>query len=339
MAGQNRTIYASISAMLDRNSGTEARDAVSEVLLGMRLRGASYWRLRLSSPYGIDFPASDDARFHFVGQGHALLVMAGRPPHPLGPGDAVLIPRGHAHQLLSAEDVPARDFDSYTPEQICAVFGDIRDCDSAQCRTRDTTILTGRMEMDLATMHPLIGLMPEAMPVGALLEREPEVPRILHAMEVEMSRDRPGSVGVLARLADAVAALILRGWIECGCDAATGVMAALKDARLARVLVELHKDPARDWDVAGMAALMGASRSVFSERFTAVVGVSPQRYVTELKMWLGAEWLSRDGLPVAEVAHRLGYGSQAAFARAFRRIVGRPPAAHRRDAREKGLSA
>lgn len=323
--------------MFDRNTGSgdpaDSRDAVSEVLLGMRLRGAGYWRLRLSSPYGISFPEGDGPRFHFIGQGGAVLTMPNAGPRTLAAGDAVLIPHGHPHQLLSAEGVPARDFDSYTPEQICAVFADIRDCDKATCRTRDTTILTGLMEMDLATMHPLINLMPEALSVGALLEREPEADGILRAMEVEMARDRPGSVGVLARLADVIAALILRGWIECGCDSASGVMAALKDPRLARVLVELHKDPGRDWDVAAMAAVMGASRSVFSDRFTAVVGVSPLRYVTELRMWMGAGWLAQEGMAVAEVAHRLGYGSQAAFARAFKRIIGRPPAAHRREVR------
>ncbi|MBK4218007.1 AraC family transcriptional regulator [Paracoccus caeni] len=312
--------------MFDRNTeSAESHDAVTEVLLGMRLRGARYWRLRLSPPFGVDFPRGDGARFHFVGQGEALLILPGLPPRPMKAGDAVLIPRGEPHQILSAPRVAARHFDSYTPETRCPSFAEIKDCDASACRTRDTTILTGVMELDLVTMHPLVALMPEAMAVSALLERQPEMHAILAAMEVEMAEDRPGSAGILARLADVVAALIVRGWIECGCDSASGVITALRDPRLARVLVELHKEPGRDWDIPAMASLMGVSRSAFADRFAAVVGVSPLRYVTDLRMRIAAEWLTREGLAVATVAHRLGYGSQAAFTRAFKRVIGVSP--------------
>lgn len=319
--------------MLDRNAeSTDSHDAVTEVLLGMRLRGARYWRLRLSPPFGVDFPRGDGARFHFVGQGEALLVLPGRPPRKIKAGDAVLIPRGQPHQILSAARIAARDFDSYTPETRCQAFAEIKDCNTLSCRTKDTTILTGVMELDLVTMHPLVALMPDAMFVDALLDRQPEMHAILAAMEVEMAQDRPGSAGILARLADVVAALIVRGWIECGCDSASGVITALRDPRLARVLVELHKDPGGDWDIPAMAGLMGASRSVFADRFASIVGVSPLRYVTDLRMRIAAEWLTREGLAVATVAHRLGYGSQAAFTRAFKRVIGVAPGHIRRRA-------
>ncbi|MDT1064036.1 AraC family transcriptional regulator [Paracoccus sp. CPCC 101403] len=317
--------------MFDRKSETpETRDAVSELLLGMRLRGARYWRLRLSPPFGINFHAHDGARFHFIGQGEALLILPQMAPRLMKAGDAVLIPRGHPHQLLSGSRVTSRDFDSFTPETLCPAFCEIKACDSQACRTGDTTILTGAMELDLVTMHPLVGLMPQAMTVGALLDRQPEMHAILSAMETEMAQDRPGSAGVLARLADVISALIVRGWVECGCDSASGVITALRDPRLARVLVALHKDPGRDWDIPAMAGLMGASRSVFSDRFSEIVGVSPSRYVTELRMRIAAQWLEQEGSSVADVAFRLGYGSQAAFTRAFRRVIGVSPGRQRR---------
>ena len=297
----------------------------------MRLRGASYSRLRLSPPFGIDFQATGMARFHFLGQGEALLVLPDQPARPLRAGDAVLIPRGHPHQILSGPRVASRALESYTPESICPSFYEVRACDTALCRSKDTTVLTGAMELDLVTMHPLVALMPEAMSVGALLDRQPEMRSILGAMESEMAQDRPGSAGVLARLADVIAALIVRGWIECGCDNASGVITALRDPRLARVLVELHKDPGRPWDVPMMADLMGASRSVFSERFVAVLGISPLRYVTDLRMRIAAQWLAQESSSVALVADRLGYASQAAFTRAFRRVIGTSPARYRRS--------
>ncbi|SDW06570.1 AraC-type DNA-binding protein [Roseicitreum antarcticum] len=193
-------------------------------------------------------------------------------------------------------------------------------------------ILTGVMELDLVTMQSLVALMPEAMSVCALLDRQPEMHAILAAMEAEMTQDRPGSAGVLARLADVIVALIVRSWVECGCDNTSGVITALRDPRLAPVLVELHRDPGRAWDVPMMAALMGASRSAFSERFVAVLGVSPLRYVTDLRMRVAAQWLEQQGTSVSSVAYRLGYGSQAAFTRAFKRVIGVSPAAHRRAA-------
>ncbi|WP_211341158.1 AraC family transcriptional regulator [Paracoccus methylarcula] len=303
---------------------------MSEVLLGMRLRGASYSRLRLTPPFGLRLPEGSGARFHFIGQGEAVLLLPDMPPRRLGAGDAVLIPRGHDHSLLSAPGVAVRDIASYTSQTLCKAFCEIRDCNAETCRTLDTTILSGVMELDLLTMHPLIALMPEAMSVGALLDRQPEMRAMLAAMEAEMAQDRPGSAGVLARLADVIAALIVRGWVECGCDEASGVITALRDPRLARVLVALHREPGRDWDVPAMASLMGASRSVFSERFTAIVGVSPLRYVTDLRMRLAAQWIGRDGEAIAAVAHRLGYGSQAAFARAFKRVIGVAPGHVRR---------
>lgn len=319
--------------MFDRNTEIRAeRDAVSEVLLGMRLRGARYSRLRLSPPFGVDFRTDGSARFHFIGQGGALLVLPGAAPRPLAPGDAVLIPRGHPHQILSGPRAQARDFASFTPESICPSFYEVRACDKAACRSKDTTILTGAMELDLMTMHPLVALMPEAMSVDALLDRQPEVRAILAAMEGEMAQDRPGSVGILARLADVVAALIVRGWIECGCDSSSGVITALRDPRLARVLVELHKNPGHPWDVPTMAGLMGASRSVFSDRFVEVLGTSPLRYVTDLRMRVAAQWLAQDQGSVAHVADRLGYASQAAFTRAFKRVIGTSPARYRHAA-------
>ena len=125
--------------------------------------------------------------------------------------------------------------------------------------------------------------------------------------------------------ADVVAASIVRAWVECGCGDATGWIAALRDPRLGRVLVALHREPGRDWTLAELAKLMGASRSVFAERFLAVTGVPPLRYLTEMRMRLAAQWISKDGMPIETAASRLGYGSHAAFSRAFKRVTGYPP--------------
>jgi AraC-like DNA-binding protein len=171
--------------------------------------------------------------------------------------------------------------------------------------------------------------MPEVMRVDTLLERQPEITPMLQAMEREVRTQRAGSAGILARLADVVSASIVRGWAECGCGDATGWVEALRDPRLSRVIGALHRDPGRNWTVAELAAEMGSSRSVFAERFLAVTGQTPLHYVTELRMRLAADWIGRDRMPIDAAAERLGYGSQAAFSRAFKRVTGQSPGAMR----------
>ncbi|WP_286798755.1 helix-turn-helix domain-containing protein, partial [Pseudomonas sp. UBA4034] len=109
--------------------------------------------------------------------------------------------------------------------------------------------------------------------------------------------------------------------------------AALRDNRLAGALLALHQQPGRDWSVAELAAHCHTSRSVFADRFQATLGVPPLRYVTELRMRLASQWLTLERLPIEEVAYRLGYTSQAAFSRAYKRITGQPPGASRQGFR------
>jgi AraC-like DNA-binding protein len=323
--------------MLDRNSEIRKEgagsDPVSELLMGMRLRGASYGRLRLAPPFGIRFPAAPEARFHFVAAGRAYLQSPEGGASALACGDAVLLPRGDGHSLVSAPGVPVRSVDSFETTPLCSNVCSVRDCPEETCRTKDVLIFTGRMEFELDTLHPLVGLMPQIMSVGALLARQPEILPLLAAMEREMATERAGSAGILARLADVVAATIVRGWVECGCGDATGWIEALRDPRLGRVIAALHRDPARDWTVAEMAAEMGSSRSVFAERFVALTGTTPLRYVTALRMRLASRWIGRDRMMIDTVAKRLGYSSQAAFARAYKRVTGQPPGKARASTR------
>lgn len=305
-------------------------DMVSELLLGMRLSGVDYRRIRIAPPFGIGFgTVGGRAQFHFIAQGPVFLRMPGGALYTLNRGDAVLLPRGGAHDLVSAPDLPSRDVTTFETATLCDAVGAIHACRDDTCRTKDAMIFSGCMDFDLGGMHPLVAAMPEVMLVGTLLDRYPEILPMLEAMEREARTERAGFAGILARLADVVSASIVRGWVECGCGDARGWIDALRDPRLGRVLLALHRDPGRDWTVAELAAEMGSSRSIFAERFLAVTGMTPVRYLTELRMRLAERWIGRDRMPIEAAAHRLGYGSQAAFSRAFKRVIGRPPGAVR----------
>ena len=305
-------------------------DLVSELLLGMRLNGLQYRRMELAPPFGVRFGAmAGRAQFHFIACGAVFLRGPGETAQALDAGDAILLPRGGAHDLLSAPDLPSRDVGAFEATELCQGVCAISACPEPSCGTTEALVFSGCMEFELGGMHPLVGLMPDVMRVGTLLDRQPEIAPMLQAMEREVRTERAGSAGILARLADVVAASIVRGWVECGCNDVRGWLEALRDPRLSRAIGALHRDPGRNWTVAELAAETGASRSAFAERFLAVTGQTPLHYATELRMRLAAEWIGRDRMPIDTAAERLGYGSQAAFSRAFKRITGRPPGAAR----------
>lgn len=335
-----RTIYGTNAVMIDRSSeilrpasrGALDPDLVSELLMGMRLVGLDYRRIEVSPPFGLAFGEVEGrAQFHFVARGPVHLRTPAGAYHRMNAGDAVLLPRGGGHALVSCPDTKCQDVRSLSAAPLCASVSAISACsDGKECRDDRAIVFSGCMEFDLGGLHPLVALMPETMLVGTLVERYPEILPMLEAMEREAKGARAGFAGILARLADVVAAFIVRAWVECGCGDATGWVAALRDPRLGRVIVALHNAPGHDWTVAELADRMGASRSVFAERFLEVTGMTPVRYLTELRMQLASQWIAKERMPIEAVALKLGYGSQAAFSRAFKRITGHPPGSHAR---------
>lgn len=327
--------------MLDRLSGAgppalpslrndpDARDTLTEVLLGLRLDGVEYGRCLLRAPWGVAFPAQRAARFHFVGRGGSWLHTPATGWVPLNPGDAVLLPRGNVHVVASSPDTPTVDIDSLSRQ---AVSDEIYLVDGVPGGTEAAAthvMFCGALRFNVDPRHPLLAMMPEAMRAHDLAQRDPNVPVLLEAMEREVTFDRIGTCGILARLADVLAASIIRAWVECACSDATGWIAALRCPRIGKVIAAIHAEPERGWSVPMLAELMGASRSSFTEAFTRTVGESPAKYVAKLKMFQARRWIGQEGMRISVAADRLGYDSEASFSRAFKRVIGHPPSAAR----------
>ncbi|KAB8312853.1 AraC family transcriptional regulator [Erwinia endophytica] len=304
---------------------TESHDLANELLLGMRLLGVQYKRIELAAPFGIGFISIPGrAQFHFVSRGQALLRTGNGNIYSLNTGDALLLPQGVDHVLLSSPDVACKDIRTFVGTPVCANVCCVKAC-PLEPQMPTTLIFSGCMEFDLGGMQMLVSAMPEVLLADTLMRQHPEVQPMLEAMERESLARRAGYAGILSRLADVVAALIVRAWVESGCGNTSGWLQALRDPRLGKALVALHREPGKNWTVAQLAAEMGSSRSVFAERFLAVTGMPPLRYLTELRMQLAMQWIGRDGEAIETVAWRLGYGSLAAFSRAFKRITGTTP--------------
>jgi AraC-like DNA-binding protein len=309
-------------------------DTLTEILLNLRLEGVEYGRCVLHGPWAISFPAQRSARFHFVAGGGCWLRTPTTEWVQLKPGDAVLLPRGSAHVLASSPDVPPIDIDTMNRRKVADNLYLVRDEETSKAGTDTPDVMfCGALRFNLDPLHPLVAMMPPVMRAGDLAQRDPAVPALLEAMEREVAMDRIGACGILARLADVLAASIIRAWVECACSDASGWIAAVRCPSIGKVLAAVHADPSRDWPVHELAALMGASRSRFAEAFTTTVGETPARYVAKLKMFQARRWIAQDGMRVATAAERLGYDSEASFSRAFKRIIGHPPSAARAEHR------
>ncbi len=310
--------------MLDRSSNPShpgGTDPLTDMLRGLRLDGVEYGRCRMSGSWAFAFPERDHASFHFVSGKGCWLRAPGGEWSALTAGDAVLVPRGAPHVLASDPQAEPRPFPTCERRPICEDVFDYQDAASGDA----TVLFCGAMRFNLDGLHPLLRMMPDLMRAQELMVSEPAIPHLLDAMVAECAMNRVGAGGILARLADVMAGQIIRSWVEHGCGQSAGWIAALRDPQVGRVLAAIHAEPQRDWTVAELARLMGVSRSGFAAQFTAIVGQTPARYVTEIRMHQARQWIQRDRMRIAEVAQRLGYDSDASFSRAFKRVVGTAP--------------
>jgi AraC-like DNA-binding protein len=296
-------------------------DPLTDMLRGLRLEGVEYDRCRLAAPWGISFGPQAAARFHFVSQRGCWLLTPSGHWQELRQGDAVLLPRGAGHALASEPGLPASPFVRQECRRICDNVFEL----SAGGGGDACLLFSGSMQFNFDHLHPLLRMMPDVMRADELMESEPAIPHLLEAMSREVCQDRVGAGGIMARLADVLAASIIRAWVEHGCGDSNGWIAAVRRPEVGRVLAAIHLNPERDWTVAALAELMGSSRSSFADKFTMIVGESPARYVAQVRMHQARQWILHDRARISEVARRLGYESEAAFSRAFKRVVGTAP--------------
>ncbi|KKC39845.1 AraC family transcriptional regulator [Devosia epidermidihirudinis] len=304
------------------------QDALSEVLQDFRLSGVNYGRLELRHPWSLAFPEQPQLRFHFVSRGPCWVHTKTKGWEELSDGDLVLLPQGAEHRLASTPD---KTDDSMSKCQITKLGGNV--CKVVKDGDGSASILfSGSMELGAYALHPLISLMPTIIRGNDVATHDPMVNPLIAAMTVEACEPRMGSATILSRMADLLTARLIRCWVKGHEDDTTGWLAAIRDPHVGRALVAMHREPGRNWTIESLAALAGQSRSVFAERFSAILGEGAARYLARLRMQLAQEWLAQNSMATAEVASRLGYESEASFARAFKRITNASPGAVRRSA-------
>ena len=302
-------------------------DPLSEILQDFRLRGVSYGRCELRHPWSLAFPQQPFLRFHFVSAGPCWVYTESDGWQELRAGDLILLPQGVEHRLASSPEVAES---TITSCQITRHGGKV--CEVVQQGDGDASmIFCGSMALGAYALHPLISLMPAIIKGCDVASQDPMVTPLLEAMAVEAGQPRIGSATILSRMADLLTARLIRCWVNSHDSSATGWLAAIRDPHIGRALVAMHREPGTSWTLESLAVRSGQSRSVFAERFSAILGEGAARYLSKLRMQLAQEWLRQGSMTVAEVAAKLGYESEASFARAFKRIMNTPPGAARRN--------
>jgi AraC-like DNA-binding protein len=315
--------------MVTHSSGEPDRaapDALSDVLQDLRLSGTSYCRSEFHAPFGLQFPPEEGAVFHFVAEGGCWLRPSGDDPVRLEAGDVVLLPRGAGHALLDRLDTPTKRIRDLHRERVGGSLYRLRAGGSGVA----ALLACCAVRFEASAVHPLLELMPEVLHVRGGGSQDPSLPQLLDAMATELTAQRVGAATVMARLADIVITRLVRAWAESRSDETTGWLAAIRDPQIGRALAAFHRRPHEAWSVVSLAAAAHQSRSLFSERFTAVLGMPPARYVARWRVHLAGNWLRHERLTIAEVAARLGYESETSFSRAFKRFMGASPADFRR---------
>jgi AraC-like DNA-binding protein len=303
-------------------------DVLTDVLETVRVTAACSGRLELGSPWGVRIPASDDAGFHVVSHGHCHLEVEGvGGVRQLAAGDVVALPRGHAHTLRDAEGSPVLGPDELFAVSPCAAGAVLRAGGSGA----KTVLLSGRFRFTDPQNNPLLAALPSVIHLaGDAARNTPWLETTLGFIASEAASERPGAATVISRLADILFIHIVRGYLVSVPQPTTGWLGALAHGQIGAVLGLIHQNPERQWTVANLASEVGMSRSAFASHFARLVGEPPLHYVTRWRM-AKATGLLRDGsASLSEVARRVGYDSETAFSKAFKRSVGRSPGAYRR---------
>jgi AraC-like DNA-binding protein len=270
-------------------------------------------------------------QFHAITSGSCYGGLLDEPPTLLQAGDILVLPRGDRHVLSSAPGMkgdPVRLRQDPTVRiplpQSVRLGGEGGPLVHVMC---------GYLGCDARPFNPLLAALPRMIHVRAAAEKHPLVTQFFQLAVLESRSPKAGGECVLARLSELMFVEVVRFYVATLSAGRSGWLAGLSDDLVARALSLLHERPSYDWSLDQLAKDIASSRSVLAERFTTLVGVPPMQYLTQWRMQLAAELLTTTSASLSEIAGRVGYGSETALSRAFKRQVGVAPARWREGLR------
>lgn len=274
-----------------------------------------------------------------VFKGNGWAAVAGEQPVKFSAGDVVMFPQGDSHIISSAPGLQPSwgsedaNFDRRTiprPFPITFRNGGIDPGVAIPADEADAIVVCGFLGCDLKPFNPLVSALPRLLHLPSSLAGG-WVANVMEQAVAESNNRRPGGEAVLERLSEMMFVDAARRYLDTLPEDATGWLAGLRERSVGKALTLMHTKPDHNWTIEELAQKVGSSRSVLHERFVEYIGQPPMQYLTNWRMQLGAKLLRESSLNVASIALEVGYESEAAFSRAFRRSVGQPPAAWRKS--------
>jgi AraC-like DNA-binding protein len=301
-------------------------DVLTDVLDALELKGWISSRRELVPPWRYDFAASQDMIFHLLSFGGGYLSVEGDPtPLRIEDGAVLLFPFGHAHSVCDNLTSPLThvlhvDYDPQRKYQSSP----------GTSEGAKKAVLCGAFHLEHPGAFPLLHSLPKVIHIPAEQGRAAQgFTEIVQLIAREAATPRLGAEVMLRRLTELLFIQIIRVWVEQQAQGSRGWLAALRDQSISTALGLIHQSPEKGWKVEELAEVVALSRAVFSARFTSLVGEPPIKYLTRWRMYRATRLLKKD-VEVDKIAELLGYESEVAFRKAFKREVGMPPATYRK---------
>jgi AraC-like DNA-binding protein len=317
-------------------------DPLSDVLKTVRLDGAVYLNADFTAPWcartrfgimaaaGLPGAEGPAVFFHFVLEGRCQVRLEGeRETLDAGPGDMILLPHDDTHVLGSDLRLAPLDATGMLSLPPAGEMIELRHGGGGE----QTRFVCGYLLCDRRMSRPLFDSLPRLLriPLGGTPGAD-WVADLLRVGVRETARSNPGSASMLAKLSELLFVEAMRRHAASLPAGQKGWLAAMRDPQLGRALALMHAEPGRAWTVEDLAREVALSRSALGERFAELVGEPPMQYLTRWRLALAAQSLRAGAEPIGRIAERIGYDSEAAFNRAFKREFGAPPAKWRRSA-------
>lgn len=322
-----------------------AADALSDLLRAVRLKGAVFYHVSFGERWAAEAPPAAEIaqavmpgaehvmEFHMVAKGDGWAQVGNQPPVHIAAGDVLIFPHGDGHVLASAPGIkPNRRQADWVfatrdvPKPMPISYHHGVDGSTGE---PSTVMVCGFLGCDLRPFNPLIAALPRLLHLPAAQSGGWIGPVIAQAA-AESAQQGRGSGAVLERLSEMMFVDTVRRYLDGAPAGATGWLAGLRDRYVGRALALIHERPAHPWTVDELGREVGLSRSALHERFAQHLGQAPAQYLASWRIQLGSRLLRETQRTVISIAQDVGYESEAAFSRAFRRLVGVPPATWRR---------
>jgi AraC-like DNA-binding protein len=314
-------------------------DPLSDVLETIRLRGAVFFLWEPTFPYAQGVangkklapfvaPGADQViSYHIVTEGPCWGAVTGEEPVRLVTGDILLLPQGDAYTISNEPQLPRPEdegpsvefFRSMAAGEMPAVIRGGGDCQE------QNKLICGFLGCDMRPYNPLLGTLPRLIRLPAPEVANDPLSSLIEYAISESAQDRGGERCLLLRLSELMFVEVLRRYLRTMPASAAGWLDGLRDPVVGKALNLLHQQIARPWTLEMLASQVGISRSALAERFTQIVGEPPMQYLTRWRMQAAAGRLAAGGNKVYAVAREVGYDSEAAFSRAFKRATGVTP--------------